>query len=175
MSIEEIKLVIVFVLLMSTAGLSSWATHQIDNTSYKDLELHYVQTQEKAVEAALKEQVQLDEVKTQVALEDGQKQRKITNQTKEQLTNVQKYIKRGTVTWDTVQLFNSALLGIPTSSVPVPAGATADTPSRFTTIDLAQSFVNNIGVCKADIQQLNSLIDFYNRAHIVETTLKGDK
>src|SRR5438552_3448777 len=101
MSLEEIKLAIAFVILLGTAGVSSWVTYQIDATKYKDLELSYAQANEKAVKTALEEQTRLDEVKTQVALEDAQKQRQLVNQTRGQLNNVQKYIKNTCITFGT--------------------------------------------------------------------------
>lgn len=164
MSIEEIKIIVAFVLLFGTAGLTSWITHKVDNSKYEALELTYKQKENDAIKNALNEQNRLDELKTQAALEDITKQRNIANTTRNQLNEVKKYIKDTCITWNTIRLYQSTILGVSPDSVPIPAGVDGSSCSGIGSTELTSNFINNIGICKTNAQSLNSARDYYLKA-----------
>lgn len=164
-SLAEIKLIAIAIGLVMLMAGTAIVTHKVDDSQYLKLELKIAADHQKAVDAALAEQHQIDAVATKAAQDDARKQAAATASVKRQLAEVQIHVHAISsashcITYGLVRVIDAAVHGVGAGTLALPAGKSDDACAPISAADLARSVVDNYGTARANSQQLNDLEAF---------------
>lgn len=164
--IKTIEFIAAGVFALAIAAGSAWVTHKVDNSRYEALELSYAKAEQKAAEIARLQQKAEDTLALNAAVTEAQAQAKIVTQTQVVTKEVVRHVKDKStcVTYGLVRVLDAAILGQSADSLNLPAGKSDGSCAPFGSAALAERLVANIGIARANAEQLNALSAWVQQA-----------
>ncbi len=151
-------------LIFATGGAATGVVvHKVDNARYEALELSYAKAKEAAEAAARAEQARLDGIATEAARAEAANQSRLAAQAKASLEEVRANVKANAsnLRLGFIRLLVAGSRGVLANSLPLPAGKSINSRTGYTDADVAAAVLGSFAQCRANGEQLDTLIKFY--------------
>lgn len=161
----EIKLAIALVALIGAFAGGFSLEHRLAEGKYNALVAAYAKAEADALQKAIDEQKRLDQIAIDAGQQEAAAQARLLAATKSQLAEVRRHVSvvRRCVPYGLVRVLDAAAGGRLADSLPLPAGKSDQSCTSVDWPTLARSVADNYGTARANAEQLNSLIRFYER------------